>query len=81
MDVWTLLIAGVALWFGYQWGKYHGRDREEKAQRLLDQAEQESDPGRKTRLLLAWYELVGKRRSTRSLKERLIGGRKKEPRR
>lgn len=81
MDVWTLLIVGLALWFGFQWGKHHGRDREEKATRLLNQAEQENDPEKKTRLLLAWYSLVGKQQPKSTLRERFSGRKKKEPRR
>ncbi|MCZ6622769.1 MAG: hypothetical protein O7B35_00820 [Deltaproteobacteria bacterium] len=52
MDVWVLLIVGFALWFGFQWGKNSSRDKEakeEKAERLLKQAEQESDPEKKTK--------------------------------
>ncbi len=78
MDVWTLLIAGLALWFGFQWGKHHGRDKEEKAERLLDQAEHESEPEKKTKLLLEWYGLTAKRRSRKTLKEHLLGRKKKE---
>ncbi len=81
MDVWTLLIAGLALWFGFQWGKHHGRDKEEKAERLLDQAEQESEPEKKTKLLLEWYGLTANRRSRKTLKEHLLGRKKKERRR
>jgi len=81
MDVWTLLIAGIALWFGFQWGKHHGRDKEEKAERLLDQAEQEGDPEKKTRLLLEWYGLTANRRSRKTFKERLLGRKKKERKR
>jgi len=81
MDVWTILIAGLALWFGFQWGKHHGRDKEEKAERLLDQAEQESEPEKKTKLLLEWYGLTANRRSRKTLKEHLLGRKKKERRR
>ena len=81
MDVWTLLIAGLALWFGFQWGKHHGRDKEEKAERLLDQAEQESEPEKKTKLLLEWYGLTANRRSRKTLKDHLLGRKKKERRR
>ncbi len=81
MDIWHLLIVGLALWFGFQWGKHYGSDKDEKAKRLLDQAEQESDPQNKTKLLLAWYGLVGNRRSRTTLRERLMGRNKKEPRR
>ncbi len=81
MDVWTLLIAGLALWFGFQWGKHHGRDKEEKAERLLNQAEQESEPEKKTKLLLEWYGLTANRRSRKTLKDHLLGRKKKERRR
>ncbi len=81
MDVWTLLIAGLALWFGFQWGKHHGRDKEEKAERLLEQAEQESEPEKKTKLLLEWYGLTANRRSRKTLKDHLLGRKKKERRR
>ena len=55
MDVWTLVLIGFALCFGFQLGKHYSRDKEvkeEKAERLLKQAEQESDPEKKTKLLL-----------------------------
>ncbi len=84
MDVWTLLIAGLALWFGFQWGKNYSRDKEakeEKAERLLDQAEQESEPEKKTKLLLEWYGLTANRRSRKTFKEHLLGRKKKERRR
>ncbi len=81
MDVWTLLIAGLALWFGFQWGKRYGRDKEEKAERLLAQAEQESEPEKKTKLLLEWYRLTANRRSRKTFKEHLLGRKKKERRR
>ncbi len=81
MDVWTLLIVALALWFGFQWGKYHGRDKEEKAKRLLDQAEQATEPETKTKLLLEWYGLIANRRSRKTLKEHLLGRKKKERRR
>ena len=66
MDVWGLLIVGFALWFGFQWGKHSSRNKEvndEKAERLLKQAELESDPEKKTKMLLEWYQLTEGRRS------------------
>ncbi len=84
MDVWVLLIVGFALWFGFQWGKYHARDKEEKedkAQRLLKQAEQESDPETKTKLLLDWYKLTEDRGLRKTFKKHLVWRNKKERRR
>lgn len=81
MDVWTLLIAGIALWFGFQWGKHYRRDKEEKAEQLLGQAEQEIDPEKKTKLLLEWYGLTANRRSKMTFKEHFLGRKKKERRR
>jgi len=81
MEVWELLIVGFALWFGYQWGKHHGRDKEEKAEGLLKQAEQEHNPVKKTELLLEWYKLTESRRLRKTFKERLLWRKKKERRR
>ncbi len=84
MDVWVLLIVGFALWFGFQWGKNYSRDKgakEEKAERLLKQAEQESDPGKKTKMLLEWYQLTEDRRSTKPLFKHLLRRKQRERRR
>ena len=84
MDVWVLLIVGFALWFGFQWGKYSSRDKEakeEKAERLLKQAEQESDPEKKTKMLLEWYKLTEDRRSRKPLFKHLLWRKQKERRR
>ena len=80
MDVWTLLIAGIALWFGFQWGKHYGHDKEEKAAQLLNQAEQESDPEKKTKLLLEWYALTGNKGSRKTFREHWLGRKKRERR-
>jgi len=81
MDLWNLLIVGLALLFGFQWGKHHGRDKDEKAERLLKEAEQESDPERKTKLLLQWYQLTEDRGLRKTFKKRLLWRKKKERRR
>jgi len=84
MDVWVLLIVGLALWFGFQWGKTSSRDKEakeEKAERLLKQAEQESDPGKKTKMLLEWYRLTEDRRSRKPLFKYLLRRKQRERRR
>ncbi len=84
MDVWVLLIVGFALWFGFQWGKNSSRDKEakeEKAERLLKQAEQESDPRKKTKMLLEWYRLTEDRRSRVLLFKHLLRRKQREHRR
>ncbi len=84
MDVWVLLIVGFALWFGFQWGKNSSRDKqakEEKAERLLKQAEQESDPAKKTKMLLEWYKLTEARRSRKPLFKHLLRRKQRERRR
>ncbi len=84
MDVWVLLIVGFALWFGFQWGKNSSRDKgakEEKAERLLKQAEQESDPEKKTKMLLEWYQLTEDRRSRKPLFKHLLRRKQRERRR
>ncbi len=84
MDVWVLLIVGFALWFGFQWGKNSSRDKEakeEKAERLLKQAEQEIDPEKKTKMLLEWYQLTEDRRSRKPLFKHLFWRKQRERRR
>ena len=81
MDLWNLLIVGLALWFGFQWGKRYSRDKQERADRLLKQAEQEGNPERKTKLLLQWYQLTEDRGLRKTFKKRLLWRKKKERRR
>ncbi len=84
MDVWFLLIVGFALFFVFHCGKYSSRDKEakeEKAERLLKQSEQESDPEKKTKMLLEWYRLTEDRRSRKPLFKHLLWRKLKERRR
>lgn len=68
----VMVIAGVALWFGFGWGKFYGRDQERRAQRLYQEATNESDPERKRKLLLKWNELTEDRRLMKAFKEALL---------
>lgn len=84
MGIWNLLIVAFALWFGFQWGKYNSRDKEakeEKVERLLKQADQESDPGKKTKMLLEWYKLKEDLRSRKPYFKNLRWRKQKERRR
>ena len=77
MDLWDLLVAAFALWFGFQWGQRNARDKDKKAERLLKQAAQENDPATKTNLLIEWYKLTEDRGLKKTFKKHLVWRRKK----
>ena len=54
----VILLAAFVLWAVFKWGVFYGRDKERRASQLYKEAQNESDPERKKKLLLEWNELT-----------------------
>ena len=72
----VVLIAGFALWVGFGSGKFYGRDKERRSQRLHEEATKENDPERRRKLLLEWNELEEDKTLRKVFRKALLKGEK-----